>query len=371
MSAQLDSKTAPALSAPQAALLVAEREIMVSLRSKAFIISTVVMALIALAAVIWGGVSANNSIDSTVNVAVVSGTNIPVSAVDQLTVSEYPDRAGVEAAVLAEEVSAGIVPDAANPTGLLILGKTQIPDNLPIILGSLPAQEILDQNAINPMLRYFVAFGFGLIFFMAAMMFGTSIATSVVEEKQTRVVELLLSAISARTLLAGKVLGNTVLAVGQILLFAAVAVIGLTVSGQELALAGLGAPLAWFAIFFLFGFVLLAALYAAAGSMVSRQEDIGSVTTPLMFLVMAPYFLVIFFHNDPQVLSVMSYVPFSAPVGMPLRMFLNEAQWWEPILSLVILAACAALSVVVGAKIYQNSLLRMGARVKLVDALKG
>lgn len=365
------TNSVPVLSAPQAALLVAEREVMVSLRSKSFIISTVIMALLALAAVIWGGVSANNSGGDTSEVAIVAGTNIPVSAIEFLSVTEYPDRAAVEEAVLADDSLTGIVPDAANPTGLLLLGKSSIPTDLPLLLGDLPAQEILDESAINPMLRYFVAFGFGLVFFMAAMMFGTSIATSVVEEKQTRVVELLLSAISSRTLLAGKVLGNTVLALGQILLFGAVAVIGLTVTGQELALAGLGAPLAWFAVFFLFGFVLLAALYAAAGSMVSRQEDIGAVTTPLMFLVMAPYFLVIFFHNDPQVLAIMSYVPFSAPVGMPLRMFLNEAQWWEPLVSLLILAACAALAVMIGAKIYQNSLLRMGARVKLADALKG
>ncbi len=136
-------------------------------------------------------------------------------------------------------------------------------------------------------------------------------------------------------------------------------------------LATLGSPIIWFAVFFLFGFVLLASLFAAAASMVSRQEDIGATTTPITMLVMAPYFLVIFFNNDPVVLTIMSYVPFSAPVGMPMRLFVGEAQWWEPILSLIILIASCVAAIAIGAKIYENSLLRMGARVKLMEALRG
>ena len=65
----------------------------------------------------------------------------------------------------------------------------------------------------------------------------------------------------------------------------------------------------------------------------------------------------------------MSYVPFSAPVGMPVRIFLGEAQWWEPSLSLAVLLATCVAAILVGAKIYENSILRMGARVKLSEAL--
>ncbi|MDQ0728042.1 ABC-type Na+ efflux pump permease subunit [Microbacterium sp. W4I20] len=104
--------------------------------------------------------------------------------------------------------------------------------------------------------------------------------------------------------------------------------------------------------------------------MVSRQEDIGSTTTPITMLVMAPYFLVIFFNDNPVVLTIMSYVPFSAPVGMPMRLFVGEAQWWEPLVSLVILAASCVAAIAIGAKIYENSLLRMGSRVKLGEALR-
>src|SRR5690606_15551950 len=146
--------------------------------------------------------------------------------------------------------------------------------------------------------------------------------------------------------------------------------IGLTVTGQAALLQGLGAPIVWFAVFFLFGFILLASLFAAAAAMVSRQEDIGSTTMPLTMLIMAPYMLVILFNDNPLVMSIMSYVPFSAPVGMPMRLFLGEAQWWEPLLSLVILLATCVAAIWVGAKIYENSLLRMGGRVKLREALR-
>ena len=103
--------------------------------------------------------------------------------------------------------------------------------------------------------------------------------------------------------------------------------------------------------------------------MVSRQEDIGSTTTPLTMLIMAPYFLVIFFNDNPMVLAIMSYVPFSAPVGMPMRLFLGEAQWWEPLLSLAILIATSLAAIRVGARIYENSLLKLGARVPWREAL--
>jgi ABC-2 type transport system permease protein len=86
-------------------------------------------------------------------------------------------------------------------------------------------------------------------------------------------------------------------------------------------------------------------------------------------LIMIPYFLVVFFFDDPVVMAIMSYVPFSAPIGMPVRIFLGDAAWWEPLLSLAILAATTVAAVLIGERIYRNSLLRMGARVKLGEAL--
>ena len=356
-------------STAQSVWLVAEREIASKLRSKAFMISTGILLLIALAGVLIGGfASASPQADA---VAATAQTASVVEAVPDVDVVEVADRAEAEELVLSEDVVAAVVPGDESGFGFVVLAKEDAPTSLMMALSQMPTVEILEPAGTNPFLRYIVALGFGLVFLMAASTFGGTIAQSVVEEKQTRVVELLISAIPTRVLLAGKVLGNTILAMGQILLLAAIAVVGLIVTGQDDLLSGIGAPILWFAVFFLFGFILLASLYAAAASMVSRQEDIGSTTMPLIILVMLPYFLVIFFNDNPVVLTILSYVPFSAPVGMPMRLFVGEAQWWEALLSLAILIASCVGAIWVGAKIYENSLLRMGARVKLGEALRG
>src|SRR5690606_7641811 len=106
-------------------------------------------------------------------------------------------------------------------------------------------------------------------------------------------------------------------ALGTVVAIIAIASIGMLATGQDLLLGELGTSLIWFGILFAFGFVLLATLYASTAALVSRQEDVGSVTSPVMILVMIPYVMIIMFFDSPKILNVMSYVPFSAPVGMP------------------------------------------------------
>ncbi len=353
--------------------LVAEREIGSKLRSKAFVISTAILIVAALASVLWGGFTASNAGASGIPIAVTSQTQSEVSSLDGLEVRVADSDDAARALVADGTVDAALVSGSSESAfDFTVVVKDSVPSTLLQMLSDTPPVDRLEpgSNAAD-VLRYFIALAFGIVFLIAATTFGGTIAQSVVEEKQTRVVEILISAIPVRALLAGKVLGNTILAMAQIVLLAAVAVVGLAVTGQAGVLDALGAPIAWFAIFFLFGFVLLAALFAAAAAMVSRQEDIGATTTPITMLIMAPYFLVIFFNDNPVVLTIMSYVPFSAPVGMPLRMYLGDAQWWEPVLSLLVLLASCVLAIGVAARIYRNSLLRMGARVTLGEALRG
>lgn len=348
--------------------LVAEREIMSKLHSKAFMISSIILIVLALAGVLFGGFASANS--EATPVAATSETEAAVAALPDVAVTTVDDRAAAEELVRSGEVDAAVV-TSDSPNGFAVIALEAPPQSVMLGLSQLPEVIVLDPADTDPMLRYFIALGFGLVFMMAAATFGGTIAQSVVEEKQTRVVELLISTIPARALLAGKVIGNTVLAMGQIIALAAVAIIGLMVTGQNGMLEVLGGPIIWFAVFFLFGFVLLASMFAAAASMVSRQEDVGSTTMPITMLVMLPYILVILFNDNPLVLTIMSYVPFSAPVGMPMRLFVGEAQWWEPLLSLAILLVSCVLAIWAGAKIYENSLLRMGGRVKLSEALRG
>ena len=225
-------------------------------------------------------------------------------------------------------------------------------------------------DAADPMALYFIGLGFGLVFFMSAMMFGMTMAQSVVEEKQTRIVEILLSTISTRALLTGKILGNTVLAFAQVVAYAAVALIGLAVNGGRLNLDGLGLPIVWFVGLFLLGFVMIAALYGAAASLVSRQEDIGTSTTPVTMMVMFPYFAIIALSSNPTALHVLSYIPFSAPVSVPMRVFTGDATWWQNSVSVLILAASVVIALWFAAMVYERSILRTGKALTWREVLR-
>lgn len=361
--------TPPTMS--QAAWLVAVREIRARLRTKSFLISTAILLLAVIGGIVASSIFAATAEDT--RVAVVGdpqGVSAILASADGIDTVRADDRAAAEALIDDGTAEAAVIADPSSPTGFAILAETEAPGALVAQLSVTPTVELLDPDATDGGLRYLVAIGFGLVFFMAATMFGTTIAQSVVEEKQTRIIEILVAAISPRAMLAGKVIGTSILAFGQIALLIAATVVGLTVTGQTEILAVLGVPVVWFAIFFVFGFILLAALFAAAGALVSRTEDVSAAAAPITTIVMIPYFLVIFANDNPLVVAIMSYVPFSAPVGMPLRLFLGDAMWWEPLVSLVILIATSIGVVAFGARIYENSLLRMGARVGWMAALR-
>ncbi|MFB2585067.1 ABC transporter permease [Herbiconiux liukaitaii] len=368
-------------SAVKGTWLVAQRELTMRLRSKSFLISTAILLLAILASIIVGGVLSTTA--SAPKVAAVAETTSVVEGVQGLEVTEVASAEEAEALVRDGTVEAAILPagtgtdtetgtDAGTDLGYEIVALDETPSTIVSLLSVAPPVQLLEpgENG-NGFLSYLIGIAFGIVFFMSAVTFGSTIAQSVVEEKQTRVVEILLSTISARELMAGKVVGNSILAFGQIALISAMSVLGLSITGQSALLGMLGPAIAWFIVFFIFGFVLIAALYAATAALVSRQEEVASVTSPVTTLVMIPYILVIFFNSNETVMAIMSYVPFSAPIGMPLRLFLGDAAWWEPLLALVVLVATTLVIIGIGSRIYSNSLLRLGARVKLRDALKG
>ncbi len=165
-------------------------------------------------------------------------------------------------------------------------------------------------------------------------------------------------------------LGNSIMAFAQIVAVAIAATIALALTARTTCSRARPSML-WFVGFFAIGFVLIASLFAASAVLVSRQEDVGSVTTPVMMLVMIPYVLIIVAYSNPTILGVMSYVPFSAAIGMPMRIFLGSVEWWEPVLSLLVLLASVVVVILVGARIYENALLRTGGRVKLSEAIRG
>lgn len=360
-----DTPTSP--SGMKASMLVAEREVIAQVTTKSFIISFAITLTLVLGGILAAWFFSGRESDGT-DVAVVPETLAVVEALDGLNPVEAADLDAATALVAAGEVEAAVVP-GDGPTGLVVVSKTGTPSGVVMALSVEPEVVELEPATSSEGIRYLVSLAFGLVFMMAAMGSGSVIAQSTVQEKQTRVVEILLSAVSARALLGGKILGNSVVAFGQTAAIAAVAVLGLVLTGQDELLGLLGAPLVWFVVFFIIGFILLAAMFAAGASLVSRVEDTGSVIMPAMMLTMIPYFMVVFFGDNPVVMSVLSYVPFSAPVAMPVRLFFGDALWWEPLISLAILGVSAWVVTAIGARIYSGSLLRTGPRVGIREAL--
>lgn len=360
----------PAPGTVRAALLVAEREVLAQVRSKSFLISTAVLLVAVLASIVLGSIFGGRV--SETRVAVVPATQGALADHDDLTGVDVADEDEAVALVESGEVEAAVLPaDDADAAAVRIVALSETPTMLVAAFSQQPEVELLEPPKADEAVRYLVSFGFGMVFLISATGFGSTIAQNTVQEKQSRIVELLLATVSARSLLAGKILGNSALAFSQTAAIAGVAVAALAITGQDDVLSMVGAPVVWFVLFFLIGFVLLASMYAASAALVSRMEDVGTVLSPVMMLTMTPYFLVVFFNNNEAVLRVMSYVPFSAPVGMPVRLFLGEASWWEPLLSLAVLAVTTVVVIVIGATIYDRSLLRTGPRVRLREVLAG
>jgi ABC-2 type transport system permease protein len=234
-----------------------------------------------------------------------------------------------------------------------------------------PAQLLLEPPAENAGLSEVLGVAFAVVFFTSSMMFGTTIAQSVVEEKQSRVVEILVAAVPVRALLAGKVAANTALAVGQTALLLGVGVAGAGAVGQAGLVSLLLRSSGWFLLFFLLGFTMLATLWAASGAVASRQEDLQATMGPLLTAIMLPYFAALFVTEPGLWMRVLSYFPLTAPLSMPQRLMIGDAAWWEALLSAGVVVLTGAAVVMVAARLYEHSLLRTAGRTPWREAWRG
>ena len=364
----------PSASSGRLALLVAEREITTQLRSRAFIVSSIVMLFGILAGIIIGAAVSARSTGSggggsgTEKVAVVPATAGYLQGLPGFVPVPVADETAARAAVTDGSVEAALLP-ATGGAGVRIVALDGAPAGLVAGLTRAPSVELLNPAATSNTLRYLVPFAFGIVFLIVVMVFGQTIAQNTVIEKQTRVVEVLLSAVPARVLMAGKVAGGSLLALGQAAAITGVSLLALKITRQDHVISLVGAPVGWFVVFFVFGFVLFAALFAAAASLVSRVEDAGPVILPVTLVGVFPFYAVIFGSGNAILMQVLSYVPFSSVMAMPVRIYLGDAAWWEPLLSLAILIASTFGVVLLAALVYERSVLRTGARVRLGDVL--
>jgi ABC-2 type transport system permease protein len=219
---------------------------------------------------------------------------------------------------------------------------------------------------------------------MAIITYGTWVATSVAEEKSSRVMELMLNATTPLQMLAGKVIGNGAAGLTQYGVIIGALFVGLVAQGplhraalggsdSGVAISGLTVPLlASFMVLFALGFLLYSLLYAALGSLVSRQEDVQSATSPLMMIVMVGYFMSVFAVQaiTETWVVILSFVPFFSPYLMLVRVAGGHVQPWEFGLAVVLMLVSIAVALFLAARIYSAGVLLYGQRVGLRQVLK-
>lgn len=220
--------------------------------------------------------------------------------------------------------------------------------------------------------RNVIAFIGTILLFISIVTYGQWILIGVVEEKSSRVVEVVLGTVRARHLLAGKVIGIGILGLAQLIL---IGVLGVYVVGTteqfdipEVGIGIVALVVGWF----LLGFTFFATGYAVAGSLVSRQEDAQNASFPLTIVMLAGYFVAIasLESGDNVALRIMSLVPPFSPLTMPLRQAAGNAEVWEVVASVALMVGAILLMLRIGGRAYSGGLLRSGGKIKLREAFR-
>ncbi|MDH5293180.1 MAG: ABC transporter permease [Acidimicrobiia bacterium] len=214
-----------------------------------------------------------------------------------------------------------------------------------------------------------------IILYIAILMFGQFIMMGVMEEKQSRVVEVVLSRAKAERLLTGKVLGIGLLGLLQLAVIGGSLVAALNlVEIPGLDMGGLGWKiLVQTVLWFLLGFGLYSVLYGGLGATVTRQEDAQGMAFLPVLLLLPGYFISFIAIEEPNALApvIASFVPFSAPLVMPVRIATGTVPAWQVAAAVAIVVVTTVIVIRLGARIYRGAVLSIGAKVKLRDALRG
>jgi ABC-2 type transport system permease protein len=380
--------------------VVAEREIATKLRDKTFLGATAFTLVLLIATFVISSIVGGRAERYDVAVTGASGSAAVTAAQQSLRAGTSDDavikaRTADDAGAAEQLVREGEVDAALVPAddGFDIIGDDEVDADLQTALSAGVAGSVLSGNAdrqgvdlqrlqsgtaapvrlLDPGpedqgARSAVAFAFALIFLFTALGFGMTIAQSVVREKESRIVEILAAAIPIRAMLWGKVLGNTVLALGQIVLIAVVGMVGLAVTGKGDLLSGLGPAVAWYVALFVLGFVSLASLWSVAGSIAGRQEDLQSTTMPGQIILFLPYFVSTL--GSDQVKTVFSMLPIVSTMTMPGRIAEGDVPGWQIAVAIATTVAAAVLFIRIGERCYEQTLLHTSGRLTYREALR-
>jgi ABC-2 type transport system permease protein len=378
--------------------LVAGREVSTRIRDKTFLISSAVILLLVLGAVAFQVVIASGAGRVTVGVVGDRSALQPALQAEGKAVG-----ADVTVVGLAGEAAARTALAAGDVDGALVLGSGGAPRLLverkadPMLtatvqgaVGQLAIGRQLAQAGINPLdvpqvgvtvvnpgtdptgERTGIAIVGIIVLYTLLILMGQFVAQGVVEEKSTRVVELLLATMRPWQLLAGKIIGLGLLGLAQIVAISVVGVTGALAFGV-VSLPGqlIGTVLtvvAWFVL----GYAFYAAAYAAAGALVPRQEEIQSTTTPLTMLILVSLFAGFAVNDNPDgtLGHITAFIPPMAPVTMPSRIILGAAPAWEIVASAAVTILATVILIPIAGRIYAAVILRTGSTVKFREAAR-
>ena len=225
------------------------------------------------------------------------------------------------------------------------------------------------------LVKYIFAFSLAFLLYMSIFIYGQNVLRGVLEEKQTRVAEVVVSSVSTDTLLAGKVLGVGAVGITQQILWVIGSLVimkvrepvmhALKISSPSLTLPSI-APgvLALLLLFFVLGFMLYSALFAAVGAMVNSDQEAQQAQQPVTLLLVATAILIqpVLLNPGTKLAKIAAIFPFSAPILMPLRLSLISVPWTEVVASLVSMMVMIAISIWIASRIYRTGLLMYGKR---------
>ena len=221
--------------------------------------------------------------------------------------------------------------------------------------------------------RTLVAYISVLLLFMAIAVYGGYVLTGVVEEKSTRVVEVLLSRVPPASLLSGKITGIGLAGLAQFLAIAAAAAVTLLLTRPAGLPPGTVTAIPMLVLWFVLGFAFYSTLYGSLGSLASRSEDAQAAAGPVIGLVAGTYVLAIMAMTNPTAgwVTIVSMLPPTAPIIMPLRAALVSVPPWQIAAAVILQLAAIYLLLRAGARLYRNAVLHTGARLRLRQAWHG
>lgn len=221
------------------------------------------------------------------------------------------------------------------------------------------------------------------VLYIAIVLYAVNVLRSVVQEKTNRVVEIMVAASKPRALMLGKILGVGAVGLLQVTLWAVMGVVTINQRGALLGMFGVdaggwsvppmdAADVAVILIYFLLGYFFYASIYAAVGAMVSSEQEAQQVQAPVAMLLVIPVLCVQLVSGNPRgtAAQVLTLIPFSSPVLMPMRWLLGGATTLDLVMSLAILVASTLVTARIAARIYRTGILLYGKRPGLREILR-